>query len=144
MEIAQRWGSILLTWENETSCAVFLKQCFGNDTPAMNKVWLKATKLIYVPNNQLVTNTKELNTKILYKLCKFIYNLISKKFLQVSQVICKSVLVVWSKILRWPRKYYKNGYFNAFREIMRVEVVREIMRVEVVRSFWNTTEICNE
>ena len=135
MEIAQRWGSILLTWENETSCAVFLKQCFGIDTPVMNKVWLKATELIYVPNNQLVTNTKELNTKIFYKLCKFIHNLILTKFLQVSQVIYKSILVAWSKILCWRRKYYKNGYFSAFREIMRLEVVR---------SFWNITEISNE
>ena len=31
----------------------------------MNKVGLKATKLIYVSNNQLVTNTNELNTKVL-------------------------------------------------------------------------------
>ena len=40
----------------------------------MNKVGLKATKLIYVSNNQLVTSSKELNTKILYKFWKFIYN----------------------------------------------------------------------
>ena len=117
LEKTQRWGSILLTWEKETSSAVFLKQCFGNDTP-MNKVELKATKLIYVSNNQLVTNTKELN----------------KKFLEVSQAIYKSILVVWIKIWCRRRKYYKNGYFNAFRGIMRVEVVR---------SFWNITEISN-
>ena len=59
----------------------FLKQCIGNDTPVINKVGLKATKLIYVSNNQSVTNTTELNTKILYKFCKFIYNLTSTKFL---------------------------------------------------------------
>ena len=28
LEIMQRGGSILLIWENETSCTVFLKQCF--------------------------------------------------------------------------------------------------------------------
>ena len=63
---------------------IFLKQCFGNDTPVMNKVGLIATKMIHVSNNQSVTpygNTKELNTKILHKFCKFIYNLTSMNFL---------------------------------------------------------------
>ena len=57
----------------------FVRSLFG--TPVMDKVGMKATKLIYLSNNQLVTNTKELNTKILYKFCKFIYNLTSTKFL---------------------------------------------------------------
>ena len=45
--ITQRWGSILLTcWENETWCAVYLKQCFGNIHPLWINVRLIATKLI--------------------------------------------------------------------------------------------------
>ena len=44
-------------------------------------------------------------------------------------------MVVWSTILCWRRKYYKDGNVNAFREIMRVEVVR---------NFWNIIEISDE
>ena len=76
------------------SFEAFLKQCFGNDTPVMNKVGLKAIKLIYESNKQLVTNTKEFNEKIFYKFCNSIYNLTSAKFLQVSGVIYKFILVV--------------------------------------------------
>ena len=46
----------------------FVRSLF--ETPVMDKVGMKVTILIYVSNNQLVTNTKELNTKIFYKFRK--------------------------------------------------------------------------